>query len=167
LTTALVVLTTTTTTTTSTTTTFIMPHGDFSDVVGIFSLVTGLAGIFAPQTFFKELGPIKPFFDMAPTADLLTMLRFTGSLLVFMGIIMFCTRWNTKNGKGAAIGTLAIAINSALIAWNMDNQTFVLRGWYIFAGIFLAGTIHMAFFANPMLTSALLLEEEKKTKKSK
>lgn len=137
-----------------------MPHGDFSDVVGIFSLLTGLVGVFRPNMYFEQYGPVLPLFAAAPVEDTLNMVRFAGSLLIFMGVVLYCVRWNTLNGKAAAIGATTIAINTALIGWNMDNQTFVLRGWYVFSAFFALGALKLCFFANPMLTSAMLLEQE-------
>lgn len=42
----------------------------------------------------------------------------------------------------------------------MDGYTFVLRGWYILALIHLLTAAHLAFNANPMLTSKMLAEKE-------
>ncbi len=42
----------------------------------------------------------------------------------------------------------------------MDNYAFVPRGWYILALIHLLTAAHLAFNANPMLTSKMLAEKE-------
>ena len=77
-----------------------------------------------------------------------------------MGPVLYVVRWNTLNGKAGAIGCTIAALNSVSIAWTMD-RAFVPRGWYIFSFAFLAAAAHLAFNANPMLTSAMLLEKEK------
>lgn len=142
-----------------------MPHGDFSDIAALFSLATGLTAIFAPDLWAKDIGPIKAFFDKAHVNP--SALSFAGSILIFVGLVLFSVRWNKVNGKAAAFGTLVIATNSVMIAWRMDGA-FVLRGWHIFSFIFLIATVHLAFFANPMLTAAMLAEKEaEKNKKGK
>jgi len=138
-----------------------MPHGDFSDYAAYFCLGTGLASIFAPEIFGREFGPVKGFFDKEPTGETAAAIQFAGGLLIFMALTLFVVRWNTLNGKAGGLGCFAAAINSAAIAWKMDNGAFVLRMWYIFAGIFLIAGLHLMFNANPMWTSETLAKKEK------
>jgi len=50
----------------------------------------------------------------------------------------------------------------------MDKGEVVPRGWYVFSGVFFILAMHLAFNANPMLTSAMLKEkEDAKKNKSK
>jgi hypothetical protein len=142
-----------------------MPHGDFSDYAAFFCLGTGVTAIAAPNYFFTELGPIKPFFDGEATAQSLALLKFAGGLLIFMGIVLFVNRWNTLNGKAGGLGCLVAAINSAHIAWTMDGEKFVPRGWYAFSAIFLIAFLHLSFNANPIHTWQSLKEKEDNKKK--
>ena len=66
------------------------------------------------------------------------------------------------NGKAGALGMIIAAANTAMVALSMDGFAFVLRGWYLFVVMFLLAARHLAFNANPMLTSADLLEKERK-----
>ncbi|GMH88755.1 hypothetical protein TL16_g11250 [Triparma laevis f. inornata] len=139
-----------------------MPHGDLSDYAAFFSSGTGLAMIFAPQLFFSSFGPVEPFFDGSFVAgsEVATALRFTGGTLLFMGMVLYVNRWNTLNGKAGGLGTLIIAVNSALIGWEMDGG-FKLRGWHVVSALYLIATAHLMFNANPMWTSATLAAKEK------
>ena len=135
-----------------------MPHGDFSDITALFCMVSGLIATFTPDLWTKDIGPFKAFFDKAHGVDHLAM-SFVGSILIFMGLVLFTVRWNKINGKAAALGTMIIATNSAAIAWRMDGR-LVLRGWHIVSAIFLAATMHLAFFANPNYTAEMLQKKE-------
>ena len=46
-----------------------MPHGDFSDIAGLFLVLTGVQQIFYPELLFATYGPLKPYFD-APTTGI-------------------------------------------------------------------------------------------------
>ena len=139
-----------------------MPHGDFSDKSAMFTATTGLASMLAPQLYFMSVGPLKPMFDAEPTPELLAAIRFAGGLLMFMAPVLFVVRWNVLNGKAGALGMIIAAANTAMVALSMDGFAFVLRGWYLFVVMFLLAARHLAFNANPMLTSADLLEKERK-----
>jgi hypothetical protein len=139
-----------------------MPHGDLSDRASAFCAFTGLVSIAYPSAWFIGAGPLKPFFDGAATPTELALIRCIGGLLMFMGPVLFVVRWNTVNGKAGMLGML---IASATFAWtglSIDGFEFVFRGWYIVALAFLGAAWHLGFNANPMLTSADLLEKEKK-----
>ncbi len=153
-----------------------MPHGDFSDMAALVCLVTGTTSITAPSLWFASLGPLKPMFDLAPAPSAaegveavmsapppaaLAAVQFAGGLLLLLAPILFMVRWNVLNGKGAAFGFTMAAVNSVSIALAMDSFLFVPRGWYVLATFFMATAYHLAFNANPMLTSAMLLEKEK------
>ena len=138
-----------------------MPHGDLSDMTAFFCAATGLTSIFKPEMWFKEFGPVQPAFDVAPTPELLAAMKFAGGLLMFMFPVLYVVRWNTLNGKAAALGCLIAAATSAHIALTMDNFAFRMRPWYIFSFMMFVGAMHLSFNANPMLTSAMLLEKEK------
>jgi len=153
-----------------------MPHGDFSDAASFTCLTTGITTIVAPQLWFASIGPLKPFFDLPaltaveegaepvappPPAAALAAVQFAGGMLLMMAPILFVVRWNILNGKAGALGFFMAAANSVSIALAMDDYKFVLRGWYLLAGFFALTACHLAFNANPMLTSAMLLEKEK------
>ena len=121
-----------------------------------------LASMLAPQLYFMSVGPLKPMFDAEPTPELLAAIRFAGGLLMFMAPVLFVVRWNVLNGKAGALGMIIAAANTAMVALSMDGFAFVLRGWYLFVVMFLLAARHLAFNANPMLTSADLLEKERK-----
>ena len=144
-----------------------MPHGDFSDFAGLFSVVTGVASIFSPNVWYREFGPVKPMFDGAPTAESTAMISFMGSLMLFIGLASFMVRWNTTNALSAFLGYFLAAVNAVYISYRMDGA-FILRGWHLFAGIYLLAALHMKFNPNPKWTSATLkAHEEEKAKKSK
>ena len=142
-----------------------MPHGDFSDVSALYCLAIGAASIRSPELWFTAYGPLKPMFDIEPDRTPPPAARFAvqfaGGLLLLLAPILFVVRWNKLNGKAAALGFLMAALNSVAIALKMDNYTFVPRGWYVLAVLFVATAFHLALNANPMLTSAMLLEQEK------
>tara|TARA_B100000787_G_scaffold109228_1_gene81250 strand:- start:215 stop:478 length:264 start_codon:yes stop_codon:yes gene_type:complete len=75
--------------------------------------------------------------------------------------VLFVVRWNKLNGKAGALGLFIAAGNTAMLALRMDDFAFVLRGWYLFVAMLILSGMHLAFNANPMLTSAMLLEKEK------
>ena len=149
----------------------IMPHGDFSDVSALYCLVIGAASIRSPELWFTAYGPLKPMFDIEPDSTPPPAARFAvqfaGGLLLLLAPTLYVVRWNKLNGKAAAFGFLMATLNSIAIALNMDYDvkgdvyTFVPRGWYVLAALFVSTAFHLAFNANPMLTSAMLLEEEK------
>ena len=139
-----------------------MPHEDFSDMSAFFCAGVGLMSIFAPDTWFSSLGPVAPMFDASAKSEALTAaIQFSGAVFIFMFLCLFSVRWNVVNGKAAAIGCVVIAVNSVTIALRMDNNAFELRPWYLIAAMMTAAAAHLAFNANPMLTSAMLLEKER------
>merc|ERR1711998_804722 len=142
--------------------THIMPHGDFSDVSALLFFVGGATSIYAPELAFASFGPLKPMFEVAASPELLTAIRFAGGALLIMAPTLYVTRWNKLNGKAAALGMLLAAGNTAKLVLAMDSYVFVPRGWYIFIAVFVISALHLAFNANPMLTSAMLLEKEQK-----
>lgn len=142
-----------------------MPHGDFSDYTALFCFSTGVTSIVAPWLWYQKLGPLLPFFDGVATAETTAVIQFVGGLLLFMAPVLFVNRWNTINGKAGGLGCFIASINSAAIAWGMDGA-LVPRGWHVFSVMFFLAALHLAFNANPMLTSSMLAEKEKK-KKSK
>lgn len=83
------------------------------------------------------------------------------------GPIFFVVRWNTLNGKAAMLGCFFAALTFAFVGMSLDKYVFVLRGWYVLAAAFVAFGLHFGFNANPMLTSAMLLEKEKKKAEKK
>lgn len=144
-----------------------MPHGDFSDVSALYCLVIGVASMLSPDLWFTAYGPLKPMFENEPDRTARFAVQFAGGLLLLLAPILFVVRWNKLNGKAAALGFLMAALNSVAIALKMDNYTFVPRGWYVLAVLFVATAFHLALNANPMLTSAMLLEQEKAEAKKK
>ena len=149
-----------------------MPHGDFSDASALFFAVTGAATVFAPQLYFAkasflEVHPmleIHPMLETEATPELLNVIQFAGGLLMLFAPVLFVVRWNKLNGKAAALGLFTAAGNTASFVLRKDDFKFVLRGWYLFVAMFVLAGMHLAFNANPMLTSAMLLEKEGKAK---
>ena len=145
-----------------------MPHGDFSDTSAFTCAALGMTSIIAPQLWLMDTGiGLKPMIDAPASPEVLALIRFAGGLLMFLAPVLFVVRWNTINGKAAALGCTIIAVNSVAIALSLDEYAFVFRGWYIIAIFFLLAARHLAFNANPMLTSAMLLEKEAKKKAAK
>lgn len=137
-----------------------MPHGDFSDMAAFACAALGGASIFAPNLWFASFGPIKPMYDAPATPEALAAIRFAGGLLMFMFFTLFSVRWNVVNGKAGGLGCLIAGANAAHLAYAMDGQVFVPRGWYVIAALFFLAAMHLMFNANPMLTSAMLREKE-------
>merc|ERR1712146_469720 len=139
-----------------------MPHGDFSDVSAYTCAALGSLFVLAPWVCFESAGPIQPMFaGEVATPATLAAIRFAGGLLMFMAPVLYVVRWNVLNGKAGALGCAIASANMVSIALALDGNTFVLRGWYVFAIFLLLAAVHLAFNANPMLTSAMLLEKEK------
>uniref|UniRef100_A0A6V4GB07 Uncharacterized protein n=1 Tax=Prymnesium polylepis TaxID=72548 RepID=A0A6V4GB07_9EUKA len=143
-----------------------MPHGDFSDMAALGSFVVGTTSIVAPSLYFSSVGPLKPMFDLpaegAPDAQMLALIRFLGGMFLCLAPIFFVVRWNVLNGKAAALGCIFVAASAVGLALSLDSFAFVLRGWYFLAAFYSFSGLHFAMFANPMLTSAMLAEKEKK-----
>ena len=94
------------------------------------------------------------------TPAALTALRFVAGPLLFMGCTLFVVRWNKVNGKAGALGCAFTACCAGANAVAAGG----LNGWWLVAAVEVATALHLAFNANPMLTSAMLLEKEKKRK---
>jgi len=139
-----------------------MPHGDFSDFAALGCFATGMTSIFAPQAWFASVGPLQPMFDSPSTPELLALIQFAGGLFMFMAPVLFVVRWNKLNGKAGALGCILAAGNAVSVALRMDGYVFVPRGWYLLAVFLVLSALHLAFNANPLLTSAMLLEKEQK-----
>ena len=104
-------------------------------------------------------------FDESAKSDAaLAAIQLIGAVFMFMFLTLFSVRWNVVNGKAAAIGCLIIAVNAVTIALRMDAFAFKMRPWYLLAAILTGAAAHLALNANPMLTSAMLLEKEAKKK---
>ena len=75
-------------------------------------------------------------------------------------------RWNKINGKAAALGVWIAATVFAATGLSLHGSP--ANGFSVFSAVFVIEGLHLAFNANPMLTSAMLLEKEKaKAAKSK
>ncbi len=138
-----------------------MPHGDFSDKASLTCWIIGGTSVFAPSLWYSSAGPLKPMLDGEPTPEALAAIRMVGGLLLFMAPVLFMVRWNTLNGKAGMIGCTIAAGTAAYNALLMDGFSFVLRGWWLLVLFFVLTALHLGFNANPMLTSAMLLEKEK------
>mmetsp|Transcript_7576 Transcript_7576/g.13643 ORF Transcript_7576/g.13643 Transcript_7576/m.13643 type:complete len:156 (-) Transcript_7576:63-530(-) len=150
-----------------------MPHGDFSDIAGLFSSSLGLSMLFYPSIFYDDIGPFAPFFEpnpFCPGSDVSSLLRLTGSTFLFMGIVLYVNRWNTLNGKAGGLGTFIISVNSYLVSRDLDDNAgvdFRLRLWHVISAVYFMATIHLCFFANPMWTSETLKAKEVEREKKK
>lgn len=137
-----------------------MPHGDFSDAASFTCFVSGVATLAKPSLWFAGVGPLKPMLDGPETPELLACVRMVGGFLLCLAPIFFVVRWNTINGKAGALGCFFAAATSASNALSLDGG-FALRPWWLLSAFLIATACHLAFNANPMLTSAMLLEKEK------
>lgn len=111
-----------------------MPHGDFSDMAALVTLGAGLTAIWAPQYYYTDVGPMKAFFeggDEAMSPNEATLLNLVGASLIFIFWALYSVRWNTVNGKAAAVGTATLATTCGRIAWKMDGGELVFRGWHV------------------------------------
>ena len=106
------------------------------------------------------------FFPVEPTTELVAAVRCIGGLLLMLFPILFVNRWNTINGKAGALGVWIAATTFASVGMSLHGQP--KNGFTVVAAAFVVEGLHLAFNANPMLTSAMLLEKEKaKAAKSK
>lgn len=145
-----------------------MPHGDFSDVAAFTCAAVGIASISKPSLWFESWGPIKPVFDaQQPTPESLAVIKFAGGLLMFMFPVLYVVRWNKINGKAAALGCLVASGTIVHTSLSLDGFEFVPRSQYLFAAFLVLSALHLAFNANPMLTSAMLKEKEDAKAKKK
>jgi hypothetical protein len=144
-----------------------MPHGDYSDIIGLSTLALGATSIFYPKWMTLGFGALKPALSSAVSDSTLTAIQAGGAPLMALGMAFSVVRWNKVNSIAAVAGCVVTAINYAYIGLKMDNFTFVLRPWYIISAVFLAGAYHFAFHSNPMLTSADLLKKEKEEAEKK
>ena len=120
-----------------------MPHGDFSDMAALVTLGAGLTAIWAPQYYYTDVGPMKAFFeggDEAMSPNEATLLNLVGASLIFIFWALYSVRWNTVNGKAAAVGTATLATTCGRIAWKMDGGELVFRGWHVLMVLYV-GTI--------------------------
>ena len=137
-----------------------MPHGDFSDYGAAFSAVSGLSLIWAPEAVATfSAGPLLPMFD-SPNEQTVLALRFAGGLFMYLAFTLFVVRWNNINGKAGALGCFFVTVNSGRTAWKMDGGEFKPRMWYVVSLFYLLVAAHLAFNANPPLTSAELKKKE-------
>ena len=149
-----------------------MPHGDLSDVAGFLCLGTGLTAIFAPHFYSTDiiLGPvtIKSMFgeNFTQTAETDVLLKLAGTLLIALGLIFYINRWNKVNAIAGIAGSLIISFTCGKTAFDMDGG-FVLRPWWILSSIFCLMVVHLFLFPNPVYTSAMLREKEKKKAEEK
>ena len=71
-----------------------LPAGDFSDYSAFFCLGVGLASIFKPDVWTMEMGPLRPLLDPPLAGEAGVMIRFSGGMFMFMGLVLFVNRWN-------------------------------------------------------------------------
>ena len=144
-----------------------MPHGDYSDFIGLSTLALGATSIFYPKWMTLGFGALKPALSSAVSESTLTVIQAGGAPLVALGMAFFIVRWNKVNSMAAVAGCAVTALNYAYIGLKMDNFKFVFRPWDVISAVFLAGAFHFAFYSNPMLTSADLLKKEKEEAEKK
>ena len=138
-----------------------MPHGDLSDLVGLSSLIFGLASIFYPSLWAMPVLAVQPLLTGPLTPSTLVAIQASGGGFAFMGLACYVVRWNRVNSAAAAVGCFIVLANSISIALAMDKNLFVFRGWYVIAVIAAIGVYHFIVNPNPVLTSAMLLQQEK------
>ena len=131
-----------------------MPHGDLSDYGAAFCFLTGVSTLVAPKKVYFPY-----FFPGEATPELVAAIRVIGGLILMMWPILFVVRWNKINGKAAALGVWIAATVFAATGLSLHGSP--ANGFSVFSAVFVIEGLHLAFNANPMLTSAMLLEKEK------
>ena len=132
-----------------------MPHGDFSDIGGLFCFGAGLASIFSPEFLTKELGPLKGTFDGPLTNEHKVGIQMTGGLLMTLGAMFFSVRWNPVNGKLGGLMAIIAGVNTAGATFGtLDNSSFVPRTSYITSAVLVLTGLHLMFNPNPMKKDA-------------
>jgi hypothetical protein len=66
--------------------------------------------------------------------------------------MLFTVRWNTINGKLSGLACIGSGANLAYTCFSvLDNSVFVLRPFYIYAGVLVLCGLHLMFNANPIV----------------
>ena len=120
----------------------------YSDVCGLLLFGGGLQLIFAPTYSYLPIAGFEPLIQDDTNASFECLLRFTGGLLCILGLILFSVRWNTINGKLPGLTFILSGANTVYAAYLMDNSTFVLRPFHIYAGILVSAGLSIMFRAN-------------------
>merc|ERR1719253_779443 len=84
---------------------------------------------------------------------------FSGFFFI-LAAILSSVRWNPINGKLPGLMMLLVAGKMAYTCYQYDNETFVLRGWYVYVGLMVTAALHIMFNANPLIKP----KEDKKKK---
>ena len=98
-----------------------MPHGDYSDFIGLSTLALGATSIFYPKWMTLGFGALKPALSSAVSESTLTVIQAGGAPLVALGMAFFIVRWNKVNSMAAVAGCAVTALNYAYIGLKMDN----------------------------------------------
>ena len=138
-----------------------MPHGDPSDYAALCCFASGLTAMVYPHALWASIGPISPMLVEQETPEVKIVVGLVGALLMYLATTLFVVRWNTLNGKAAALGTIVVASTCVRAGIQRGDGSFLLTGWWILAAVFLGATIHLIFNANELWTSKTLAAHEK------
>merc|ERR1719453_1465457 len=80
-----------------------------------------MIAFFKPDIYFNkiEVGgfTMEPMFDSSPTPEMLSLVAILGSFLTLCCLTFYIVRWNTMNGKAAALGLFTMATTFANPRW--------------------------------------------------
>lgn len=124
-------------------------HGNFSDLVALPLIVLAVLCMYNPDHLLQDVGPIKAQFS-AKSADLSTMIKFVGGLMLVLGLMLSGVKWNPINGKMAGLGGFIASGYTAYSTFKADAGVFVPRLFYVYAALLFFGALHIfAFPSNP------------------
>ena len=124
-----------------------------SDIGALTLIAAGVQSLAYPDFTFPD--PIKPYFDVAATAETAALSKMMGGIFLILGCMLFTVRWNTVNGKLSGMACIGAAYNIFNVVFNtMDKAIFVLRPFYIIAGVLALTGLHLMFNANAMIKPA-------------
>lgn len=117
-----------------------MAHGNFSDFVFLSLLAIAIQCFAFPNLLFDDQGP---WTADKNTADTSMATSLVGSLFLVVGAMFSGIKWNPLNGKVAGFGAFIAAIVTAVSTFQGDSNAFVLRPFYLYALVLLAGAVHI------------------------
>lgn len=133
-----------------------MPHGDFSDLAAVVSIVGGISNMVSPNVHLGQLAFLQPYVGVADEATLSpqvdALMRMFGGLLLIIGCMLFTVRWNTINGKLSGLACIIFGANTAHVTYyRLDQEVLVPRPFYVYAAVLTLGGLHLMFNANPLI----------------
>lgn len=120
-------------------------HGNFSDMIALPLIGLAVACLAYPDHLLQEFGPVKAQFKVS-SADLTVMIKFVGTLILTIGLLLSGVKWNPINGKMAGLGGLVAAGYTFYSTFKADGDAFVPKFFYVYATLIFLGALHIFVF---------------------